>query len=408
MFMRKIFDNDFITLRENSIYIEEIPLSSLCSTQKTPFYVFSKNRIIQNINSINEVIKSFDFDFQLYYSVKSNYIPEILKIIYETNTNFEIISDYELNLLEKYNLSKNEMLIGGPYLSEDLILKGFSIKNPYFIVYSLNQLKEIERIAELKNIDNVKIILRFISQKLNAHLGIPADDFFYITLKRELDNLKRIKIVGILSHYGTQINSFEIYNKNLVYLLNIAENLKKYLNIQVNIINLGGGLPIASSFKKEQLYKIFKLINETVIKGSYEHIKFIFELGRYIVGDAGGCVMKIIDIYKKDNKSNQIYVNGGSHILPKFAKNPMRFYNLNHDIEHYNFPVDIYGIIPSEEDILAKNYNFTEKSKIGDYVLATNCGAYAHTFSTRFPYNEPEIIIVNNNQLKTLKKYLNE
>lgn len=402
--MRKLFDNDFITLRDDLIYIEEIPIFTLCSTQKTPFFIFSKSRIIQNIKSINEIIKEFDINLQLYYSVKSNYIPEILKIINETNTKFEIVSDYELEIIEKYNLSKEGLLIGGPYLSEDLILKGLSLNNFYFVVYSISQLKDIEKYAELMNSNNVNVILRFLSPKNNAHLGIISKDSTFNLLKNELNNLKRIKIVGILSHYGTQMNSIDVYRENLDYMFNILEDLKKKCNIDVNIIDFGGGFPIASSFKKDQLYSIMSLINDTIKKGSHQNLKYIFELGRYIVGDAGCCVMKITDIGVKDNISNQIFVNGGNHILPKFAKNPMRFYNLNHEIEHYNFPVDIYGIVPSEEDILAKNYNFTDKSTIGDYVLAINCGAYSHTFSTRFPYREPELIIVDNNHFKSVTK----
>jgi len=90
--------------------------------------------------------------------------------------------------------------------------------------------------------------------------------------------------------------------------------------------------------------------------------------------------------------------------LPTFAKNPLRFYNIDSKLNKYNKPIDIYGIVLSNNDIIAKNYNFTPHINIGDNILAINCGAYSHTFSIRFPYKTPDIIIIDGDNFYKIKE----
>jgi len=50
--------------------------------------------------------------------------------------------------------------------------------------------------------------------------------------------------------------------------------------------------------------------------------------------------------------------------------------------------------VPTDQDVLAKNYFFTKNLKENDIVLVTNVGAYTLTFSNRFPYTLPKILLV--------------
>jgi len=52
--------------------------------------------------------------------------------------------------------------------------------------------------------------------------------------------------------------------------------------------------------------------------------------------------------------------------------------------------------MPTDQDVLVKDYFFTYDLKEGDIVVVTNVGAYNLTFSNRFPYLLPNIILVKN------------
>ena len=62
----------------------------------------------------------------------------------------------------------------------------------------------------------------------------------------------------------------------------------------------------------------------------------------------------------------------------------------------------IAGIVPTDQDVLAKNYFFTKHIRVGDLVLITNTGAYCLTFSNRFPYSLPIILLVTDDKFRQI------
>lgn len=180
----------------------------------------------------------------------------------------------------------------------------------------------------------------------------------------------------------------------------VAHNMKLFSDhgIIVDNINLGGGFPEATIMPQNQLKIIAKEIKATLksLKVNYKNI--YFEPGRYFMGDAGLFISKIVRV--GDNR--WIFLNIGNHICPKFARCSLRFYNASQIDEPHKYKTSIAGIIPTDQDILAKNYFFTEKLQKGDNILVTNTGAYCLTFSNRFPYLLPKIILINHNSLKEI------
>ena len=120
-----------------------------------------------------------------------------------------------------------------------------------------------------------------------------------------------------------------------------------------------------------------------------------FEPGRYFVGDAGLYITKVTNI----KEGRWIFLNVGNNICPKFARCTLRFYNASNINSSHKYKTNFAGIIPTDQDILAKNYYFTEELKKNDRVLITNVGAYCITFSNRFPYLLPSIYLIRNNGL---------
>ncbi|MFW9972097.1 MAG: hypothetical protein ACFFDF_18045, partial [Candidatus Odinarchaeota archaeon] len=133
-----------------------------------------------------------------------------------------------------------------------------------------------------------------------------------------------------------------------------------------------------------------------ILKINYKHI--YFEPGRYFIGDAGLFISKIV----KTGENRWIFLNVGNHICPKFARCSLRFYNATQIEKPHKYKTSISGIIPTDQDVLVKDYFFTESLLQGDKVLITNAGAYCLTFSNRFPYLLPKIILINKESIKEI------
>lgn len=394
--MKNISGNPYLKKEGGKVLIDLISLENILNKYRTPLLIFLENRVRDNIRSFIGVIGSEFNDFECFYSFKANFLPDICNIICSEGIGANVVGIPELRLALKLGFPPNKIIAGGPFLPKEMLK--LSIKNQIkeIIVYNLNDIKKINLIAQKFNI-NQNICIRINSQKYNSKLGINIDKKNLILLKNLIASCKNINITTILSHYSTQMNNIELFEKNTEL---IAKNFKilSENGIKIKNINLGGGFPEATVMNQNQI-KILAIKINSILKEHNINVEHIFfEPGRYFVGDAGLFITKIIKIYNE----HHIFLNIGNQICPKFAKCSLRFYNASRiDLSH-NKPITFLGIVPTEQDVLAKDYFFTENLKEGDIVLVTNTGAYCLTFSNRFPYPLPKIFLIKDNQIKQI------
>ena len=394
--MKKISGNSYLKKENGIVKIDSIVLDELINKFKTPFLIFIENRIRDNINSFKNIFNSIFENFHCFYSFKANFLPYICKIIESEGIGAEVIGLPELNLSLKIGFDPDKIIVGGPYLPIELIEKSIINNVREIIVYNLNDLKRIDVIAQkYGKVQN--ICIRINSQKYKSKLGIIFSEKNLTILKNIIKTSKNIKITTILSHYSTQMNNIEQFKNNIKA---IAKSVKKIKSIGLNIenLNLGGGFPEASVMPIAQLKKIASEINAIINEFNINYKNIYFEPGRYFVGDAGLFISEIIKV----SEERWIFLNIGNHICPKFARCSLRFYNISQIDRAHKYKTSFAGIVPTDQDVLAKNYFFTENLTEGDKVMVTNVGAYTLTFSNRFPYTLPEIFLVNGSSLKRI------
>ncbi|MFX1325878.1 MAG: diaminopimelate decarboxylase family protein [Promethearchaeota archaeon] len=391
--MKNISGNPYLTKKGEKVFIDSTPLDEIVRNYETPLLIFMENRIRANISTFLSIFKEQFENFSCFYSFKANFLPEICKIISNEGIGAEVVSLPELRLALKTGFLPNNVIVGAPYLPNDLI--EYSIKNNVdeMIIYNIGDLRKINTIAE--KYDQIqKICIRVNSGKFDSKLGIKFDKDKIELLVQSLKSYKNIKISSILSHFGTQMNDVNQFRNNVKSLI---LNLKLLSNHSVIIenINLGGGFPEASVMPHKQLKKIAQMMKNELIESNIIFKKIICEPGRYFVGDSGLYLTKIVNL----NDNRWIFLDIGNHICPKFARCSLRFYNASQINEPHKYKTCIAGIVPTDQDVLAKNYFFTENPKVEDNVLVTNVGAYCVTFSNRFPYLLPGIIIIDGDKV---------
>ncbi len=278
-------------------------------------------------------------------------------------------------------------------MSKELIELSIKNKTKEIIIYNLNDLKKVNLIAQKYN--NIQdICIRVNSQKYNSKLGVILDNKKLKELEKAYVDYQNVHITTILSHYATQMNNINQFKLNIS---TIVENVKLLSDhgVYIENINLGGGFPEATIMPQNQLKSIAKEIKITLDEFNLNYKKIYFEPGRYFVGDAGLYISKIVNV----SEDRWIFLNIGNHICPKFARCSLRFYNASHIDKPHKYKTSIAGIIPTDQDVLAKDYFFTDSLHKGDKVFITNTGAYCLTFSNRFPYLLPKILLVNKKSL---------
>ncbi len=394
--MKIIAGNPYLSVNNNEILIDQVKLNDLLKEYQTPFMIFIENRLKDNIKTFNHVFNEHFENFKGYYSVKANFLSDICKLISSENFGAEIISLPELKLCLNYGFKPEDIIIGGPYLSENLIRESISKKVSEIIVYDLDDIEKIDFIAKKYGVLQ-NICIRVNSMKYMSKLGVNLSHNNIKKLSHILNKSENINFSTITSHYGSQLNNVNQYLKNLDNLIDVFKLLKQK-GFNIKNLNLGGGFPEASIMPKKQLELIALEIKKYLLSNHIDYDTIIFEPGRYLVGDTGVFISQII----KTNDDRWIFLNIGNHICPKFARCSLRFYNATHiDLPH-KYKTSIAGIIPTDQDVLAKNYFFSKDLRKGDHILITNVGAYCLTFSNRFPYSLPIILSIKNNEFKEI------
>jgi len=162
------------------------------------------------------------------------------------------------------------------------------------------------------------------------------------------------------------------------------------------------GISYSKNEKPINLKQYARLINKFL---KNKNSKIIFEPGRFIIGNTGILIAKIIYI-KKSSRKNFIILDAGMNNLMRPA-----LYDAHHQIiplkktnKFLRGNVEFVGPICESADRFSKEKKFP-KIKEGDFVGLTNVGAYGMSLSSN--YNTRPIIaeiMVNGSKYKIIKK----
>lgn len=394
--MKKISGNTYLHKIDNKIVIDQISFDKIVDVSDLPIMLFLENRIRENIRNFNEVFKNIFTNYQGFYSFKANFLPEICEIVHSEGLGAELVGVPELHLALKLGFPSNKLIVGGPYLSNGLIEDSVRNNVKEIIIYNVSDCERINKVArKFKRIQN--ICLRINSQKYQSKLGVELDDRNLKYLGNFTNKCKNVRLTTILSHYTTQMNNIEQYKKNIRAVAQSIKALNKQ-KIYIENINLGGGFPEASIMHKSQLEQIAIQLKNNLDSYDLNYKNIYFEPGRYFVGDAGLFITSITKVAK----DRWIFLNIGNNICPKFARSSLRFYNATKINYPHKYKTSIAGIMPTDQDVLAKDYFLTELLDEKDIIIITNVGAYTITFSNRFPYILPKIFLIKGREIKKI------
>jgi len=398
---------NYIKLRKNYLCIESLQVNKLVKKYKTPFYCYSLSQLKSNY-------LEFDYAFRkvqplICFSVKSNSNLALLRELKKIGSGADVVSIGELLKAKKAGISTKKIVFSGIGKTEEEIRMAIKKKVLLINVESENEVNLINKICK-KNSKKISIGMRLnpnITGKTHKKIstggkaekfGLVYSDF--INLCKKIKKMKNINLEGISVHIGSQITSVEPFRK----VLSIIDKIIKKTKINFKFIDLGGGMGI--SYKKNEKQINLNEYAKLVYKfKKNKNSKIIFEPGRFIAGNAGILITKIIYIKKSNNK---IFV-----VLDAGMNNLMRpaLYNAYHEIipvkksrKIIKGNIEFVGPICESSDKFSNKKNFSQ-IKEGDYIGLSNVGAYGMSLSSNYN-TRPTVseIMVSGSKHKIIKK----
>tara|TARA_B100000029_G_scaffold34729_1_gene32652 strand:- start:143 stop:1372 length:1230 start_codon:yes stop_codon:yes gene_type:complete len=398
---------NFINLRKNNLWIDNVLAIKLAKKYRTPFYCYSHSQILSNLKALNNAFRTVNPI--ICFSVKSNSNLSLLKELQKMGSGADVVSIGELLKAVKVGFDNKKIVFSGIGKTEEeirmAIKKGVLLIN----VESESEVNLINKILK-KTSKKISIGIRLnpnvtgkTHQKISTggkdeKFGLLYKDF--INLSKKIMRMKNLKLDGLSVHIGSQITNVQPFKKVLSVINRIINETK----INFKFIDLGGGLGISYSKKEKQinLSEYAKAVNKFI---KNKKTKIIFEPGRFIIGNAGILIAKVIHI-KKSNKKIFIILDAGMNNFMRTA-----LYGATHQIiplkkTHNTFKknINFVGPVCESSDKFLNKKNFS-KLETGDYVGIVNVGAYGMSLSSNYN-SRPTIaeIMVKGSKHKIIRK----
>ena len=384
--------------KNSHIFFDSVSAQELAQKYGTPLYVYESGRVRENFQRLNNAFKKEWPRFQIYYAVKSNSNPHVVKLLMDEGAFCDCASLNEILLAQKLGAKGKQILFSGNYLNDE-DLKGGIASGAYV---NLDDATLLERLLKFGRPEVLSFRINPDIGKSNVHesdvmagreakFGIPWEKAKEAYAKAKEAGIQKFGVPMMTGSCITDPEYFEAITKKL---LDCVGPIARDLNIQFEFIDIGGGfgIPYLPDEKPLDIEKTAKKVCAIFKKKTKEFglgdVQLVVEPGRYLVGDAGfiiGRVHAIKESYKK-------FV--GTDVGMSALARPV-LYGAWHGIyvdkmtAHGELvepceKVTITGQACENADAWAKDRELP-KCEVGDLIVVANAGAYGYVMS--YPYN---------------------
>jgi diaminopimelate decarboxylase len=410
---------DYFHYKNGRLHCEEADADSLAGAHGTPLYVYSARTILEHYRKLREAFH----DPIICYSVKANSNLSILKMMAKEGSGFDVVSGGELYRALKVGADPKKIVYAGVGKTDEEIVAGLRAGILLFNIESEDELENVDRLAgKLGKTADVAL-------RINPDVD-PATHVYISTGKRETKfgvdlqraegllkdarRLKRVRIAGLHVHIGSQITKTDPYIDTLTRLNEFIPRVREQGH-PLEWLDMGGGFGIWYKDKAARSAADIASVCMPLIRQT--GLKLILEPGRFIVGNAGILLTRVL--YVKDSGDKKFIIcDAGMHDLIRPA-----LYGAYHriwpaasaptlqgpapDEEQWTGPAvscDVVGPICESADFLAKDRRLPPVQR-GDLLAVFSAGAYGFVMASNYnSFPRPAEVLVSGAQSRVVTK----
>ncbi|MBB3117079.1 pyridoxal-dependent decarboxylase, exosortase A system-associated [Pseudoduganella violacea] len=394
-------------VKDDSLYIGGIPLARLAQrVGQTPFYVYERRAMTERVALLR---KHLPTDVHLHYAMKANPMPAVVQHMAGLVDGIDVASGGELHVALDTGMDPARISFAGPGKSDAELSCAIAAG----IVLNLESEGEMERAALIGQRLGIQ---PQVAVRVNPDFELKSSGMkmgggpkqFGVDAERVPQMLRRIAELE-LDFHGFHIFSGsqnlkaaaiqEAHEKTLALAIRLAQDAPR----APRIVNIGGGFGIPYFPGEERLdleavgANLRRLLEEA--RPQLGQAQIVIELGRYLVGEAGAYVCRVVD--RKESRG-QVYLvaDGGLHHHLSASGNFGQ-------VIRKNYPVvigtrvaggpretaSVVGPLCTPLDLLADQMELGQ-AQAGDLVVLLQSGAYGRTASPAAFLSHPTAVEV--------------
>jgi ornithine decarboxylase len=324
-------------------------------------------------------------DSRVFYAVKANPAPEILKLLAGLGACFDVASVSEVEAALAAGATPDRISYGNTIKKEGEIAAATRLGVG---LYAVDCEAEVEKVA--RGAPGSRVICRIhcdgtgsewpLSRKFGCEPDVAADIL-------ELAAKRGLLPHGVSFHVGSQQHNVEAWDRALASTAAIFRTCTER-GIRLAMINLGGGFPAKYARKTPKLEAYGKAIFRSLRRHFGNAVpETIVEPGRGLVGNAGIIEAEVVLIAKRspDDELRWVYLDIGKfHGLAETIDESIRYPIRTARDRDESAPCIIAGPTCDSVDVLYEKqpYPLPVSLAIGDKVLIEATGAYTTTYSS--------------------------
>ncbi|RMG38023.1 MAG: pyridoxal-dependent decarboxylase, exosortase A system-associated [Gammaproteobacteria bacterium] len=378
---------------DGELHLGGHPVRHWVAQHGTPLYLYDGRLITERVAALRSALPD---GISLHYAVKANPMPELVKLLATLVDGMDVASADELERALATGLADTDISFAGPgKRDEELVLALQS--GVLLVVESEGELGRLLRIADQLG-KTPPIALRinpaFRLRASGMHMGggpspFGIDEERIPTLLREIATLP-VDLMGFHVFAGSQNLSAEYLIAAQTAIFERIQRLLPDFPGELRWLNIGGGLGIPY-FPGERPLELAPLAealatHQEMLRRLAPNCELVMELGRYLVGEAGVYVARIVD-RKQSRGKVYLVTDGGMHQHLAASGNLGQVLRRNYPViapEYMDRPaeekVTIVGPLCTPLDVLATDIEMP-RLQVGDLVAVLQSGAYGYSAS---------------------------
>jgi len=412
--------------RDGHLFCEDVDLTVAAEKFGTPLYIYSAGTVLDHYTRLDAALAPLDH--LICYAVKANSNRAILKLLAEAGAGFDIVSGGELFRALKAGADLGKCTFAGVGKRREEIEYALDRGVYSFNVESEAELDYINEIASAKS-QRAPIALRVnpdVAAETHAYISTgKSENKFGIALARAAQIYERaskmpgVAIRGVQMHIGSQITEAKPFAAAIEKVAPLVRELKSKYKIQ--FFSVGGGMGIIYRRALESgsgtwwhehdgepsAFSVRDYANTIVPPLRELGIRILVEPGRFLVGNAGVLLTRVLYIKETGRKKFAI-IDAGMNDLIRPA-----LYESYHQIVPVVQPsmsrnktekMDIVGPVCESGDFFGQDREMPEL-RPGDLLAVMSAGAYGFVMASNYNSRPlPAEALVRGDQVALIRK----
>jgi len=395
-----------------------------------PLYIYDFDKIECQFSRLQEFLPD---NIQVHYTLKANSNLAICNHLSQLGVSADISSIGELVAAIKAGFSPEQIIFTGPGKSDRELSFALKQNIALIVVESLNEACRLNSLAVQYGIRQ-DILVRInplyrttnsceVSQgssscNINIESNTPIqlisqsaskfgiDEGVVSEALGEIQSLENINLKGIHIFTESNLLDYQQLIASCQNTINIANRLRDQ-GYPISIVDFGGGMGVPyNDVDPEFDVEKFGQQMQSISEQNHYRYDYIFELGRYLVCEAGSYVTEVIDIKESQGKKFFILDGGVHQLLRTSMKKASKFMDVVGKDKLATEKVTLAGKLPTPLDIMVEDVEVPDNVEIGDRIVIYNCGAYGfnHSLTNFALHNYPAEVAYSKGQIEVIRE----